>query len=73
MYPGLREVDDELGQLLRNRNGFLDFIDPERALPFRKNWITEEKVGEPKDFWTRVVNTFSPIKKYDGWMSVNSS
>ena len=66
MYPGLREVDDELGQLLRNRNGFLDFIDPERALPFRKNWITGEKVGEPKDFWTRIVNTFSPIKKYDG-------
>ena len=65
MYPGLREVDDDLFQLLRNRNGFADSFNPEAALPYRVSWVTGKKVGQPKDFWTRVHNAIMPNKKHD--------
>ena len=66
MYPGLREVDDELGQLMRNRNGWLDLFDPQGALPYRNNWVTGGPVGQPTGFWDRVFNATMPMKKSEG-------
>ena len=66
MAPSLRELDMEFTQLLRNRNKFLDTIDPKGALPDKHDWIDGTKVGYPENFFVRAWNAVSPMKVYDG-------
>ena len=53
--PSLKEVDQELTQLLANRN-----VGLKQGLADVYDWVDGGKVGEPENFWQRVVNTYSP-------------
>jgi len=55
LEPQLKEVDQEFGQLLANRN-----IGAKSSLPNLYDWIDGGLVGEPENFFTRVWNTYSP-------------
>jgi len=65
MSPQLREVNQEFFELLRNRNKFLDALDPSSALPNKYDWIDGKLVGYSENFFTRAWNAISPIKQYD--------
>ena len=65
MYPGLREVEDNLMSQLRNRNAWLDGVDPEGALPRRFSWVEGDKVGYSDNLLTRILNATLPFKQYD--------
>ena len=60
--PQLREVDQEFFQLLRNRNKFLDAIDPATALPNAYDWIDGNKIGYSDNFFARGWNAIMPMK-----------
>lgn len=64
--PMKREYDNDVLDLIRNRNNFLDVIDPEGALPFKYNFVTGKQIGRPENFFVRVNNTYNPIKQHDG-------
>lgn len=64
--PQLRELDMEFTQLLRNRNKYLDAIDPKGALPDAHDWMDGQKIGYPENFFVRMFNAVSPMKVYDG-------
>ena len=62
LEPQLKEVEQEFGQLLANRNAFA-----KSSLPDLYDWIDGGKVGEPTNFFTRVWNTYTPwMKQSDG-------
>lgn len=61
MYPGLREVDDEFGQLMRNRNAWLDAISPESALPYARDFIDGSRIRDYEPM-TRIMNSVLPFK-----------
>jgi len=63
--PQLREVDMELGQLLRNRNKYLDELDPQNALPNKYDWIDGKLIGYTDNFFVRGWNAFFPMKVSD--------
>jgi hypothetical protein len=65
MNPALREIKDDLGDAIRNRNNFLDIVDPQGALPEKYNFINNKKVGYPEDFFVRAWNAYSPMKRHD--------
>ena len=58
MSEGLREVDNEFTELLRNRNNYLDFVDPDGALAPKYDWVDAGKVGYVENFFQRAVNVF---------------
>ena len=60
--PQLREVDQEFFQLVRNRNKFLDSIDPDTALPNAYDWIDGNKIGYSDNFFARGWNAIMPMK-----------
>ena len=60
--PAYRELDNELGQLIRNRNRFLDPIDTEGALPVARDWLTGNPVGYTEDIFLRFRNGATPFK-----------
>ena len=62
LEPQLKEVDQELGQLLANRNVFA-----KSTLPDLHDWIDGGKVGEPLGFFARIWNVYSP------WWKVSDS
>ena len=64
--PELREVDMNFFQLLRNRNKYLDAIDPQGALPLAYDWIDGKPVGYAESIWTRGWNAVMPMKVADG-------
>ena len=64
LYPGLRQIRSELGEALRNRNAFLDAVDPERALPPLVDPIDGNPVGYQENWFIRVFNR-GPIKIHD--------
>ena len=66
MSPALKELDQEFGQLMRNRNKFLDVVDPAGALPNAYDWVDGKPVGEPTSIWTRLWNATQPMKVHDG-------
>ncbi len=57
MYPQLREIRSEFGELLRNRNAWLDVFDKERSLPLVVDPVDGKPVGGDKPWWERVANT----------------
>lgn len=61
MYPGLREVDNEFQQLVRNRNAWLDLFNPEGALPYSRDFIDGSRIRD-YDPMTRILNTVLPFK-----------
>ena len=56
--PQLKEVNQELGQIIANRNPGL-----KGQLPDLYDWMDGSKVGEPLNFMTRIWNTYSPLWK----------
>jgi len=64
LYPGLRQIRGELDELLRNRNAFLDSVDPNRALPPLVDPIDGKPVGFQENWFIRVFN-MGPIKIHD--------
>ena len=64
MYPGLRQIRSELGENLRNRNGWLDSVDPSRSLPKVLDPVDGKEVGKADNWFLRMVN-IGPIKVHD--------
>jgi len=64
MYPGLRQLRGELDELLRNRNAYLDAVDPERALPLIVDPIDGKPVGYQENFALRIFNR-GPFKIHE--------
>ena len=52
-------------ELLRNRNKFLDGIDPNNALPDAHDWIDGRKVGYAENPFVRMLNAVTPFKVAD--------
>lgn len=57
MDPGLKEVDMELTQLMRNRLPFA-----KGTLPSKYDWIDGGEVGVPDSFFARAWNVYMPWK-----------
>jgi len=58
LYPQLREVRSEFGELLRNRNAWLDLFDPSRKLPDAVDPVDGLPIGGDKSIIERLGNTF---------------
>jgi len=58
LTPQLKEVDQDLSQIIANRNPGL-----KPQLPDLYDWMDGSKVGEPLGFFARVWNTYSPLWK----------
>ena len=63
--PMKREYDNEIQDLMRNRNNFLDIIDPDGSLPFKYNFVTGKEIGKPENLWSRFNNAWNPIKVHE--------
>jgi len=66
MQPELRELNQELFQLFKNRNRFLDTFNPNSALPTAYDWIDGKPVGYTENFFNRFWNAYMPMKVADG-------
>ena len=60
LTPQLKEVEQELNQLIANRNPIA-----KDQLPNKYDYIDGGLIGVPQDPWTRIWNTFSPWKVSD--------
>ena len=58
LTPQLKEVEQELTQLIANRNPF-----SKEALPNVYDWVDGGLIRAPENFWQRLVNTYSPTFK----------
>ena len=56
IYPQLRQIRSELDDHLRNRNAWLDAVDPERALPKVVDAIDGQEIGKEDNWFIRVSN-----------------
>jgi len=69
MYPQLRQIRSELNENLRNRNAWLDAVDPSRALSAVVDPIDGKEIGKEDNWFLRVWNrgpmkiTSSPSKE----------
>ncbi len=61
LYPQLRQLRSELDDHLRNRNAWLDAVDPERALTSVVDPIDGKEIGKEDNWFLRVWNR-GPIK-----------
>ena len=61
LYPQLRQIRTELNDALRNRNAYLDLVDPERSLPSVVDPIDGREIGQEDNWFLRVWNR-GPIK-----------
>ncbi len=61
LYPELRQIRSQLDENLRNRNAWLDAVDPTRALPAVVDPIDGREVGSESNWFLRVFNR-GPIK-----------
>jgi len=66
MSPALRETNDEMFELIRNRNRFMDAFQLPGKLPLAYDWIDGKPIGEPDSIWTRLWNATMPMKVSDG-------
>lgn len=60
--PSLKEMDNELTQNIRNRNGWMDIFDPEGGLPPIYDYIDGGLVGVPDNMFVRIFNALTPFK-----------
>jgi hypothetical protein len=58
LTPQLKEVEQELSQLIANRNPF-----SKESLPNAYDWVDGGLIRAPENFWQRLVNTYSPTFK----------
>ena len=56
MYPQLREIRSELNDALRNRNAWLDLVDPSRSLSAVVDPIDGKEIGGEDNWFLRVWN-----------------
>jgi len=56
LSPNLKVVDDNLAAMIANRTPL------KAGLPDEYDWIDGGKVGEPGNFFSRLVNVYSPFK-----------
>ena len=61
LYPQLRQIRSELDDHLRNRNAWLDTVDPTRALPSVVDPIDGKEIGKEDNWFLRVFNR-GPMK-----------
>ena len=61
LYPQLRQIRSELDDHLRNRNAWLDLVDPERALTSVVDPIDGQEIGKEDNWFLRVFNR-GPMK-----------
>ncbi len=61
LYPQLRQIKTELNDALRNRNAFLDAVDPENALPAVVDPVDGNPVGDEDNWFIRIWNR-TPFK-----------
>ena len=63
----LREVENgDIDDMIRNRNNWLDIMDPEGALPNVTDWVTGKPINKHGgSFWHRLKNTYTPLKSYE--------
>jgi len=66
MSPGLKEMDNEYGQMLLNRNKFMPAA---QEMPDAYDWFEPQRVGYPENPFVRVWNATMPMKIYDGNIS----
>ena len=59
--PALREVEDDIGQLMRNRNSLLDIFDPNGKLPYSRD-IMDGSILNNHNLLVRLLNASTPIK-----------
>lgn len=57
MDPGLKEVEQDVYSLMRNRNPFT-----KNTLPAKYDWVDGGEVGVPDNIWARIWNTYMPWK-----------
>ena len=65
MTDGMKEVDNELTQLLRNKNNYLDAINPDGALGAKYSWVDDETIGHVEGWAQRAFNAFSGYRLAD--------
>ena len=61
MFPQLRQIRSELDDHLRNRNAWLDLVDPTRALSSVVDPIDGQEIGKEDNWFLRVWNR-GPVK-----------
>ena len=66
MNPGLRIVRNELEDHIRNKNPWLDSIDPNNSLPFMRSPIDGKRIGYEENWFLRAWNIYSGIKIHKG-------
>ena len=59
--PALREVENDIGQYMRNRNGWLDIFDPKGKLPYARD-IFNGDILNNHNLVNRLVNASTPFK-----------
>ena len=65
LEPQMRELEVEFWDYLRNRNNWLDRIDPEGRLPNKYHWIDGDVINGNTSMWARLINAVSPITVHD--------
>ena len=65
MTDGMKEVDNELVQLIRNKNNFLDGADGNGALGAKHSWVDDENIGHIDGWMQRAANAFLGYKMAD--------
>lgn len=65
LSDGLKEVDDDIIQLIRNRNNYLDLINPSGANPDAFDWIDGGRVGAVEDIFQRFTNVITGMPTSD--------
>jgi len=58
MTEGMKEVDNELTDLIRNKNNFVDSLDENGALGAKWGWVDHEKIGYVEGWAQRAANAF---------------
>ena len=65
MTDGMKEVDNELVQLIRNKNNFLDGVDQNGSLGAKHSWVDDENIGHIDGWAQRAANAFLGYKMAD--------
>ena len=58
MSEGMKEVDNELTELIRNKNNYLDPVDANGALGTKWGWVDHEPIGFVEGWAQRAANAF---------------
>jgi len=62
LSEGLKELDLDYFQMMRNRNNYLDVVDPAGRLPDMYSWLDGTKINDGENFFARMFNSLLPLK-----------